>query len=163
MLLYTAVQVHNFQRKESDMENQKNMENGVRSELLALQRLALPQLIEKWRLLFNTEPPKYGEVFMRRRLAYRIQELAYGGLSNEAVKKIESVNGQVRRAHTGLRIGTLIVRTWRDKKYEVRVCRDGYEWDGRVFGSLSAVARAITGVNRNGKLFFGIKDGVKHD
>lgn len=145
------------------MENQKNMENGVRSELLALQRLEMPQLIEKWRLLFNTEPPKYGEVFMRRRLAYRIQELAYGGLSNAAVRKLDSVNGQVRRTHTGLRVGTLIVRTWHDKKYEVRVCHDGYEWDGRVFGSLSAVARAITGVNRNGNVFFGIKDGVTHD
>jgi len=145
------------------MENQKNMENGVRSELLALQRLAMPQLIEKWRNLFNTEPPKYGEVFMRRRLAYRIQELAYGGLSNVAVRKLSSVNAQVRRSHTGLRVGTFIARTWHDKKYEVRVCRDGYEWNGRVFGSLSAVARAITGVNRNGNVFFGIKDGMAND
>ena len=142
------------------MENQKIMGTGVRGELLALQHLTMPQLIEKWRVLFNAEPPKYGEVFMRRRLAYRIQELAYGGLSDAAMRKLDSVNGKVQRTHSGLRIGTLIVRTWRDVKYEVRVCRDGYEWDGRVFGSLSAVARAITGVNRNGNVFFGIKDGV---
>ena len=145
------------------MESQTPMTDAVRDDLLALQHLTMPELIEKWRLLFNREPPKYGELFMRRRLAYRIQELAYGGLSDAAKRKIESVNGNVRRTHTGLRIGTLIVRTWRDVKYEVRVCRDGFEWNGKVFKSLSAVARAITGVNRNGHLFFGVKDRVKND
>ena len=145
------------------MESQTPLTDAVREDLLALQHLAMPQLIEKWQLLFNREPPKYGELFTRRRLAYRIQELAYGGLSDAARRKIENVDVNVRRTHTGLRIGTLIVRTWRDVKYEVRVCRDGFEWNGKVFKSLSAVAKAITGVNRNGYLFFGIKDKLKND
>ena len=145
------------------MESQTPLTDAVREDLLALQHLAMPQLIEKWQLLFNREPPKYGELFTRRRLAYRIQELAYGGLSDAARRKIENVDVNVRRTHTGLRIGTLIVRTWRDVKYEVRVCRDGFEWNGKVFKSLWAVAKAITGVNRNGYLFFGIKDKLKND
>lgn len=138
--------------------------NEVRVQLLGLQRLTMPELNEKWKLLFHKEPPEYGEVFMRRRLAHRIQELAYGGLSDAAQKKIESVNGKLKRSTvSNIRIGTLLVRTWRDRKYEVRVCKDGFEWNGQIFGSLSATARAITGVNRNGYEFFGIKEKRKHD
>lgn len=134
--------------------------NEVRTQLLNLQHLAMPELTEKWKLLFHKKPPEYGEIFMRRRLAHRIQELAYGGLSDAAQKKLNSVNGKIRRTHSGLRVGTVIVRTWRDSKYEVRVCKDGFEWNGQLFNSLSATAHAITGVNRNGYEFFGIKDKI---
>lgn len=134
--------------------------NEVRAQLLNLQHLGIPDLTEKWKLLFHKKPPEYGEIFMRRRLAHRIQELAYGGLSDAAQKKLNSVNGKIRRTHSGLRVGTVIVRTWRDSKYEVRVCKDGFEWNGQLFNSLSATAHAITGVNRNGYEFFGIKDKI---
>ena len=137
--------------------------NEVRVQLLHLQRMTLPELVEKWRLLFHKEPPRYGEIFMRRRLAHRIQELAYGGLSETAQRKLNSVNGKIRRAHSGLRLGTVIVRTWHDAKYEVRVCKEGFEWNGQIYGSLSATARAITEVNRNGYEFFGIREKRKHD
>lgn len=138
--------------------------DGVRSQLLHLQHLAMPELIEKWKLLFHKEPPEYGEVFMRRRLAHRIQELTYGGLNDAARKKLDSVNGRLKRSTASdIRIGTLLVRTWRDRKYEVRVCKDGFEWGGQIYSSLSATARAITGVNRNGYEFFGIKEKRKHD
>ena len=131
---------------------------NVRSQLLALQHLSMEELIEKWKMLFHKSPPQYGEIFMRRRLAHRIQELAYDGLSEATQRKINSINTPVFRTHTGLRIGTVIVRSWRDAKYEVRVCKEGFEWNGQIYNSLSAVARAITGVNRNGYKFFGIKD-----
>ena len=131
---------------------------SVRSQLLSLQHLTMEELIEKWKMLFHKAPPQYGEVFMRRRLAHRTQELAYGTLSDAAIKKINSINGPVFRTHTRLRIGTVIVRTWHDVKYEVRVCKEGFEWQGQIYSSLSAVARMITGTNRNGFTFFGIKD-----
>lgn len=138
----------------------QTQQSEVRAQLLNLQHLAMPELTEKWKLLFHKKPPEYGEIFMRRRLAHRIQELAYGGLSDAAQKKLNSVNGKIRRTHSGLRVGTVIVRTWRDSKYEVRVCKDGFEWNGQLFNSLSATAHAITGVNRNGYEFFGIKDKI---
>ena len=56
---------------------------SVRRQLLALQSMTLPELTAKWRDLFQHDPPEYGIVFMRRRLAHRIQELTYGGMSNE--------------------------------------------------------------------------------
>lgn len=138
----------------------QTQQSEVRAQLLNLQHLAMPELTEKWKLLFHKKPPEYGEIFMRRRLAHRIQELAYGGLGDAATRKLNSVNGKIRRTHSGLRVGTVIVRTWRDSKYEVRVCKDGFEWNGQLFNSLSATARAITGVNRNGYEFFGIKDKI---
>jgi len=143
--------------------SEQNKHPEVRLELLQLQKRRLPELIAKWKLLFGCEPPQYGEVFMRRRLAHRIQELAYGGLDAQTQARLGSVNTRVKRAHSGLRLGTAIVRTWRDKRYEVRVCQDGFEWSGQVYGSLSAVARAITGVNRNGYEFFGIREKARNE
>ena len=143
--------------------SEQNKHPEVRLELLQLQKRRLPELIAKWKLLFGCEPPQYGEVFMRRRLAHRIQELAYGGLDAQTQARLGSVNTRVKRAHSGLRLGTAIVRTWRDTRYEVRVCKEGFEWSGQVYGSLSAVARAITGVNRNGYEFFGIREKARHE
>ena len=76
---------------------------------------------------------------------------------------MSSVNAKLQRRHTGLRPGTRIVRSWRDNKYEVTVCENGFEYAGQIFTSLSAVARTITGVNRNGYEFFGIKDRLNYD
>ena len=66
----------------------QTQQSEVRAQLLNLQHLAMSELTEKWKLLFHKNPPEYGEVFMRRRLAHRIQELAYGGLSDAAQKKM---------------------------------------------------------------------------
>lgn len=143
--------------------NDTHITNDIRSQLLQLQDLSLPELTAKWTLLFGSAPPQYGEVFMRRRLAHRIQELAYGGLDDATLSKLKSVNARLKRAHPGLRLGMAIVRTWRDTRYEIRVCQEGFEWNGQIYGSLSAVARAITGVNRSGYAFFGIKDTSRHD
>lgn len=140
-----------------------DQDTSVRRQLLALQDMALPELTAKWRDLFQRDPPEYGVVFMRRRLAHRIQELTYGGMSEELRSRLASFNSRINRQHTGLRIGTRLVRSWRDAKYEVTVCENGFEYAGQIFTSLSAVARTITGVNRNGYEFFGIKDRLKND
>ena len=92
--------------------NEQSNNAEIRLRLLQLQQLKLPELMEKWKLLFHREPPQHGEVFMRRRLAHRIQELACRGLDGKTKSKLESVNTKVKRAHSGLRLGTAIVRTW---------------------------------------------------
>ena len=61
------------------MQNQST-ENSVRRQLLALAQMDKEELISKWQDLFGTTPPEYGTLFMRKRLAHRIQELFYGGL-----------------------------------------------------------------------------------
>ena len=130
----------------------------VRGRLLALQQMSMPELQKEWELLFHHTPPGYGEQFMRRRLGYRIQELVYGGLDKQTQERIAEVNTKISRKETHLRQGTVIVREWHEKRHEVRVLQNGYEYNGGIYASLSAVARAITGVNRNGRQFFGLKE-----
>ena len=130
----------------------------VRSRLLVLQRMRLPELHQEWEALFHHAPPGYGEQFMRKRLAWKVQELAYGGLDAETERRIAAVGTGVTRRETSLRQGTVIVREWHGERHEVRVAQGGFEYNGCIYGSLSAVARAITGVNRNGREFFGMKE-----
>lgn len=138
-----------------------NSTASVRSQLLGLQHLTMEELIEKWKMLFHKDPPQYGEVFMRRRLAHRIQELAYGGLSDAAIKKINSVNGPgfseptpvCASARSSSGLGTM-------SSTKSGCAKEGFEWNGQIYSSLSAVARMITGTNRNGFTFFGIRDKI---
>jgi len=70
------------------MQTDRN-QNSVLRQLAALQKMSLCDLREKWKDLYGSEPPNYGQVFIRRRLAYRIQELFYGGLK----KEVKPTNG----------------------------------------------------------------------
>ena len=100
--------------------------------------------------------------FLRRRLAYRIQELAYGGVSASTLKKIREVKvppTRQYRSQLNLRAGMIICRVWHRKRYDVTVMQDGYEWEGHIYPTLSAIAKEITGTNRNGLEFFGIQKG----
>lgn len=138
--------------------------DNVRKELLALQNMTERELKEKWLALYGKKAPNYNVPFLRRRLAYRIQELAYGGVKSPTLKKIRDTKAQVRmrkdkRSRVNLRVGTIICRIWRQQRYEVTVLPDGFEWNGTKYSTLSAVAKKICGVNRNGFEFFGIQRG----
>jgi hypothetical protein len=98
-------------------------------------------------------------------LAYRIQEIAYGGLSPKAgaelyriAKSIEK-NGTSNEALTRPRIktGTRLFRQWRGHTHEVFVTESGYEYRGVAYRSLSEIARKITGTRWSGPAFFGLK------
>ena len=113
----------------------------------------------QWRDLFGTEPPGYNRRFLESRLAYRIQELAYGGLKPETVKRLEALGEQFadrnvtrrRIRHDAMPIaGTRLLREWQGIEQTVTVLAEGYEWQGRPYRSLSAIARAITGTRWNG-------------
>ena len=102
----------------------------------------------------------------RTGIAYRIQELAYGGLKPETIRRLEilgeqydSDNVTTRRIRHDARpvAGTRLVREYRGVEHTVTVLADGYEWEGRPYRSLSAIARAITGTRWNGLVFFGLK------
>jgi hypothetical protein len=137
----------------------------IPARLAALKTMAVVQLKQQWRELFGTEPPPYNRPFLESRLAYRIQELHFGGLKPETVRRLEQIGEEldggkvdVRRARHDRKpiVGTRLVRQWRDTEHVVTVLADGFEWQGRPYRSLSAIARAITGTRWNGPLFFGI-------
>lgn len=142
-------------------------ESSVLAQIASLKLLATPVLKGRWRELFGTEPPAYNRRFLESRLAYRIQELAYGGLKPETVERLEALGEQldggnpiVRRTRTDMKpiAGTRLIREWKGMEHCVTVLDDGYEYQGRPFKSLSAIARAITGTRWNGLLFFGLKN-----
>jgi hypothetical protein len=138
----------------------------IPARLAALKSTPTPELKSQWRELFETEPPAFNRRYLESRLAYRIQELAYGGLKPETVKRLEMLGEQLdggnitlRRTRADLKpiAGTRLIREWQGIEQTVTVLADGYEWQGRPYRSLSAAARAITGTRWNGWIFFGLK------
>jgi hypothetical protein len=151
--------------------------SSVVRQIAELETLPAAQLEDRWRALFGTDPPTYQRRFLVKRLAYRIQELAYGGLSEATRARMEeiaqeagfdeeaSLPGRGRRA-TGRKrdlpvAGTRLVREWNGRRYEVTVTTTGLQFEGRPYRSLSAIANAITNGHWNGRVFFGLRDGPK--
>ncbi|HUE95491.1 MAG TPA: DUF2924 domain-containing protein [Longimicrobiaceae bacterium] len=139
----------------------------IPARLAALKTTPVAKLKEQWRELFGTEPPPYNRPFLESRLAYRIQELAYGGLKPETMRRLEQLGEEldggkleVRRARHDRKpiTGTRLVREWQGVEHTVTVRADGFEWQGRPYRSLSAIARAITGTRWNGWVFFGLEN-----
>ena len=143
------------------------MSEMVLAQLAALKTTSTADLKALWRKLNETEPPAYNRRFLESRLAYRIQELAFGGLKPGIARKLEALGEQIDGKRSGKRkprmdvkpiAGTKLLREWRGVMQTVTVLAEGYEWQGRPYQSLSAVARAITGTRWNGLVFFGLKN-----
>ncbi|PVE25803.1 DUF2924 domain-containing protein [Microvirga sp. KLBC 81] len=143
------------------------MTDPILTQVAALKATPTPDLKRRWRELFASEPPLYNRRFLESRLAYRIQELAYGGLKSEALKRIEALgeklddgNPITRRTRVDDKpiTGTRLIREWQGIEHCVTALDDGYEYRGRPYKSLSAIARAITGTRWNGWIFFGLKN-----
>jgi hypothetical protein len=139
----------------------------VLAQLAALKGLPTQDLKRRWRELFDTEPPPYNRRFLESRLAYRIQELAYGGLKPETLERLgalaEDPDGgdaakRRRLAKDRPIAGTQLIREWQGVEHCVTVQDAGYEYQGRPYQSLSAIARTITGTRWNGWVFFGLKN-----
>ncbi len=144
------------------------MTDSIPARLAELKLASTPELKSQWRELFESEPPPFNRRFLESRLAYRVQELAYGGLKPATVRRLEKLGEDLDggdRKRSGIRadrdrpiIGTRLVREWQGVEHVVTVTADGFEWQGRPYRSLSAIARAITGTRWNGWVFFGLKN-----
>jgi len=140
----------------------------VLAQVAALKTAPIGALKQKWRDVFESEPPPYNRRFLEHRLAYRIQELAYGGLKPETLRRLRELaetldGGKVdlrrRRAdHDRPIAGTRLIREYQGIEHCVTVRDEGFEYQGRPYKSLSAIARAITGTQWNGRVFFGLKN-----
>ena len=145
----------------------------ILSHLAELPGLPYGELKARWRQYFGVEPPAYRRGFLIRGLAHRIQELAYGGLSKAHQARLEALiadgddaggkrrgRSRARGRDEGILAGTRLVREWKGISHEVTVVDGGFEYQGRRYRSLSAIARAITGTRWNGPLFFGLRKGA---
>ncbi len=145
------------------------MKQSVVRQVAELAGLGLAELKKRWLDLYGVEAPVYSKVYLVKRLAHRIQELAYGGLSEGTRAELrEAAEGGLspasakrrrRKASRGMPIiGTRLVREWNSKRYEVTVVSGGFEYEGQRYRSLSAITRAITGTRWNGPSFFGLRE-----
>jgi hypothetical protein len=147
------------------------------ADLAGLGRMTGAELAEKYLALFGQSARSRNKDFLRKRLAWRIQELAEGGLSERALARIEELGADAlaswrRRARTGTSSsprprsagavrdprlplgGTVVRRIHGTTEHSVVVLDDGFEYRGERYRSLSKIARLITGTPWNGYLFF---------
>lgn len=142
------------------------MTDQTLAKVAALKCKPTPELKQMWRDLFGKEPPAYNRRFLENRLAYRLQELAYGGLKKSTISYLEQLGEQLdggksrsrsRRIDERPIAGTRLIREWQGNPYEVVVQPDHFEFEGKHYQSLSSIARTITGTNWNGWAFFGLR------
>jgi ribosomal protein S18 len=137
----------------------------VEAELERLPKTPIAEMRSRYRELFRTEPPKaFGPDLLRRSIAHRIQERAYGGLSQEHQRLLDQLVRAARTQPNGrlelprrIKPGSELMRTWNRRTYRVMVMEKGFAWDGKTFSSLSEIAFAITGTKWNGPRFFGLR------
>ena len=124
------------------------MTDPIPARLAALKTTPTPDLKQQWRDLFDSEPPPFNRRYLESRLAYRIQELAYGGLKPETMKRLQELGDEIgtetapgrRRRQEGLPIvGTRLIREWQGVEHLVTVTAQGFEWQGRPYRCQSAL------------------------
>jgi len=163
-------------------------------EIEDLERMSVPQLRERHVAAFGEETRSFNKDFLRKRIAWRLQAIAYGDLSERARQRAadlandadlrvrapaeiprpalagvvrSTVVSTVRSSHDP-RVplpGALLVREFDGQTIVAKVLDRGFEYEGKVYKSLSAIAREATGTNWNGYQFFGLKrstDGKKN-
>lgn len=144
-------------------------QDTVSARVADLAHMKMSELWTLWDKYFPRRPDFPNRAHIQSRLAYKIQEEAYGALSERTRQYLESI-GQ-RHSKIKLRAaprdfhfapGTQLVRQWADREYRVTVNAHGqFEYEGRGFSSLTAVARHITGTHWSGPAFFGLTKGAQ--
>ena len=152
--------------------------------LAQLEKMTVDQLASTYRELYGEPTRSRNKGYLRKRLAWRVQELAYGGLSPKALERINQLGDELPerwRMRSGLPtppaeppvvvtapqplvprdprippLGSVLRRAFGGKQHDVTVLADGFEYAGEHFKTLSAVAMRITGTRWNGFLFFGL-------
>ncbi|GHT92028.1 hypothetical protein FACS1894122_05320 [Alphaproteobacteria bacterium] len=134
----------------------------VLKQILALEGKSVDELTKLWGTFYDYEPMSYSKSYLVSKIAYKIQELAFGGLPENTRKRMDqlstNINGSVVKKKYKPLIGAKIVKEYHNKTYEIVVVDGGFSFEGEVFKSLSAIATKITGTKWNGLKFFGIKE-----
>ncbi len=136
-------------------------ENKLLSRIAALTTMPTPDLKKMWRELYESEPPAFNRAHLEQRLTYRLQEIAYGGLTEKTIEKLKRLRDG-KKASTYRQVvkppaGTILVKEYEGIEHRVLVLHDGFDYDGQKFKSLTALAFRITGTRWNGPMFFGLR------
>ena len=150
----------------------------ILGQVLALKEVEVEGLLKKYAEVFSGKKPVSANAgYLKRRIAYRIQEMAYGGLSeaartrleqlitvydpinNRLLRKVKNPNGSKMQANRDRRLpipGSIITKIYKGNAIKVKVLEKGFEYEGKYYRTLSQVANAVTGDHWNGYLFFNL-------
>lgn len=120
----------------------------------ALESMSLAQLRAEWERRYGDPPRHRAADLLRRVLAWRIQADVHGGLDASTRRMLEKDQSEVKVSATA---GMRLAREWAGRRHEVCVIESGVVYEGCTYGSLSEVARHITGQRWNGPRFFGLR------
>ena len=148
---------------DSSQASDRAPRSDVADQLARLQTLDQGALRREWRRLYRAEPPRLSRDLMMRALAYRIQEIAFGGLSKATLRRLASLAAEFESdgriappAQPRIKPGARLVREWHGRTHAVVVTEDGFEFEGKLYRSLTSIAREITGAGWSGPRFFGL-------
>ena len=158
----------------------------ITREIEKLSDLSVNQLREKWVEVWNEPCRSRNKDYLRKRIAWRIQARAFGGLSERALRRAEeladetllrilpprkvavpkstgdTINAEFTTANPSIPMpGSVITKNYQGRKLVVTVEEKGFKFKGQIYRSLSAVAKAVTGTHWNGRVFFGFKNNKK--
>jgi hypothetical protein len=134
----------------------------IEAEINQIRLLGLDALRKRFAAKFGAAPPAgLTKDVIARLIAYQIQEEAYGGHARDIVRLLDrmarSENCEVELSRR-LKPGTVLIREYGGERHTVTIVPDGYVWRGTTYGSLSTIARAITGTSWSGPRFFGVRN-----
>ena len=137
---------------------------SVAARIAELSSLPIAELWPLWDRYFSSRPINPNRAFVESRIAYKLQEEAFGGLAPATRQRLEAIGAK----HSKIKLrakprdfhfapGTVLLREWGDREHKVVITAEGlFEYEGSSFKSLTAVARHITGTHWSGPLFFGL-------
>ena len=139
--------------------------DAIAVELAQLARAPITVLRARWRAEFRSDPPPaFGPDLLRRSLAYRLQEVAYGKLPAATQRELDRLVAHYEKNPRGrfvaprrIKPGSVLVRDWKGKSHRVTVLDQGFGYHDKTYTNLSEIARAITGTRWNGPRFFGLR------
>jgi hypothetical protein len=147
----------------------KSADPAVDAELDRLPVMPIAQLRVRYREVFRVDAPKaFGPDLLRRSIAHRLQEKAYGGLSRATQRLLDQMvktfsatpNGKIMLPRR-IKPGSALVREWKGRSHRVMVLADGFAYDGNTYSNLSEIAGRITGTKWNGPRFFGLRSKME--
>ena len=139
---------------------------AVAAEIERVRSLSGFALRRRWQAVFGRAAPEQLTAdLLRRMIANRLQEEAFGTLDRDTLKVLDGLAGRggSRPWERSLKIGTVLVRDYQGRRHTVTVAREGYVWEGKPYSSLSAIARAITGTAWSGPRFFALKSAAEQE
>ena len=129
----------------------------LEAEVESLSSLSLEGLRAVWTAHFGAAPKLRSPDLLRQLLAWRLQAVALGGIDRDTRRRLTG-RGPVEAEGHHLGQGAILRRDWQGRRIEAVVEAGGFRWEGVLYPSLSAVARAVTGTRWNGPRFFGLRE-----